>query len=79
MRPSVDMISSARRATSIDCPRTRSRSCRRSSSIQAAIVVWGRTLSPKTVVSPESRALYEKIVGELTALFERHDLVLAAR
>jgi len=35
--------------------------------------------APKTVVSPESRALYERIVGELTALFERHGLVLAAR
>jgi len=34
---------------------------------------------PKSVVSPESRALYEKIVTELTALFERHDLALAAR
>lgn len=34
---------------------------------------------PKSVVSPESRALYEKIVAELTALFERHDLALAAR
>jgi len=35
--------------------------------------------APKTVVSPESRALYERIVVELTALFERHGLVLAAR
>ena len=34
---------------------------------------------PKSVVSPESRALYEKIVAELTTLFERHDLALAAR
>jgi len=33
---------------------------------------------PKSVVSPESRALYEKIVAESVALFERHDLPLAA-
>ena len=33
---------------------------------------------PKSVVSPESRALYEKIVAESIALFERHDLPLAA-
>ena len=31
--------------------------------------------APKSVVSPESRALYEKIVAELRALFERHDLI----
>ena len=30
--------------------------------------------TPKCVVSPESRALYEKIVAELRALFERHGL-----
>jgi 4-hydroxy-tetrahydrodipicolinate synthase len=34
--------------------------------------------APKAVVSPESRALYEKIVAESVALFERHDLPLAA-
>ena len=33
---------------------------------------------PKSVVSPESRVLYEKIVAESVALFERHDLPLAA-
>ena len=31
--------------------------------------------TPKSVVSLESRALYEKIVAELSALFERHDLI----
>jgi dihydrodipicolinate synthase/N-acetylneuraminate lyase len=30
--------------------------------------------APKRVVSPESRALHEKIVAELHELFERHDL-----
>ena len=30
--------------------------------------------APKAVVSAESRALYEKIVAECVALFERHDL-----
>lgn len=30
---------------------------------------------PKSVVSPASRALYGKIVAELTALFERHELM----
>jgi dihydrodipicolinate synthase/N-acetylneuraminate lyase len=30
--------------------------------------------APKSVVSPESRALQQKIVAELQALFERHDL-----
>jgi 4-hydroxy-tetrahydrodipicolinate synthase len=35
--------------------------------------------APKTVVSAESRALYEKIVIELTELFERHGLARAAR
>jgi dihydrodipicolinate synthase/N-acetylneuraminate lyase len=34
---------------------------------------------PKRVVSTESRALYRKIVTELVALFERHDLARAAR
>jgi len=33
---------------------------------------------PKSVVSSESRALYEKIVAESVALFERHELPLAA-
>ena len=34
---------------------------------------------PKRVVSAESRALYDKIVGELTALFDRCGLARAAR
>ena len=34
---------------------------------------------PKRVVSAESRALYEKIVGELTALFDRCGLARASR
>jgi dihydrodipicolinate synthase/N-acetylneuraminate lyase len=33
--------------------------------------------APKTVVSPESRRLYTKIVEELAALFRRHQLELA--
>jgi len=32
---------------------------------------------PKTIVSPESRQLYAKIVAELVALFQRHNLGLA--
>lgn len=35
--------------------------------------------APKSVVSPESRVLYAKIVAELRALFERHDLPRADR
>ena len=35
--------------------------------------------APKTVVSPESRALYDKIVGETRALLARHGLPLAGR
>jgi len=35
--------------------------------------------APKTVVSPESRALYDKIVGETRALLARHGLPLADR
>ena len=31
--------------------------------------------TPKSVVSPESRVLYRKIVVELTALFARLDLI----
>lgn len=31
--------------------------------------------TPKSVVSPESRALYQKIVSEVTALLERHGLM----
>ena len=34
---------------------------------------------PKRVVSAESRALYEKIVGELAALFDRRGLARAVR
>jgi 4-hydroxy-tetrahydrodipicolinate synthase len=34
--------------------------------------------SPKMVVSPESRQLYAKIVAELVALFQRHNVGLAA-
>ena len=34
--------------------------------------------APKTIVSEESRQLYTKIVGELVALFQRHNLGLAA-
>ncbi len=33
--------------------------------------------TPKTVVSPESRMLYAKIVGELRALFKHHHVALA--
>jgi dihydrodipicolinate synthase/N-acetylneuraminate lyase len=35
--------------------------------------------APKRIVSPESRALHEKIVGELTALFDRRGLARAGR
>jgi 4-hydroxy-tetrahydrodipicolinate synthase len=34
--------------------------------------------APKSVVSPESRALYAKIVADAVALFERHGSMLAA-
>jgi 4-hydroxy-tetrahydrodipicolinate synthase len=33
--------------------------------------------APKTIVSPESKVLYAKIVKELVALFQRHQLGLA--
>ena len=33
--------------------------------------------APKTIVSPESRALYAKIVAELVALFKHHHVALA--
>ena len=35
--------------------------------------------APKTVVSADSRARYEKIVTELRALFDRHGLSRADR
>ena len=35
--------------------------------------------APKSIVSPESRALYESIVAELATLFDRRGLARAAR
>ena len=47
--------------------------------VAAAIEARGfRAGAPKSVVSPESRALYESIVAEAVGLFERHGLPLAA-
>lgn len=46
--------------------------------VAAALEARGfRPGTPKTVVSPESRRLYAKIVPELVALFQRHNLALA--
>ncbi len=46
--------------------------------VAAAIEARGfRPGAPKTVISPESRALYDKIVGETRALLARHGLPLA--